>query len=133
MEALPQAATRSDDAIDEEKADGATLLPSFMVRSDDDRAEEKPAVKSAAAATPGPVKKAQLLNAAKSAGLDDETSQTSQRLWTALLARRVFRCSAETCERGVITKLLERHRCGRGKSGVSPPSLLSHELLLVHR
>ena len=47
MEALPQAATRSDDAIDEEKAEGATLLPTSTLRSDDDRAEEKSAAKSA--------------------------------------------------------------------------------------
>ena len=101
MEALPQAATRSDDATDEEKAEGATLLPTSTLRSDDDRAEEEPAVKSAVAATPGPVKKAQLLNAAKSAGLDDETSQ---RLWTALLAefsaaepRHVSEATSQSC------------------------------------
>ena len=49
MEALRTAA---NDAIDEEKAKGAALLPKFVPRSDDDRAEEKPAVKSAV----GPVR-----------------------------------------------------------------------------
>ena len=48
MEALRTAA---NDAIDEEKAKGAALLPKFVPRSDDDRAEEKPAVKSAVADT----------------------------------------------------------------------------------
>ena len=81
----PAAAKRSNDANDEEKANGAALLPAPVPRSDDDRAEEKPAVKSAVAATPGPisVKKVQLLSAAKRAGLDDEMSQ---RLWIALVA-----------------------------------------------
>ena len=71
---------RSND-VDEEKAKGAELLPKSVPRSDDDRAKEKPPVKSAVAATPGPVKKAQLMNAATKVGLDDEMSQ---RLWILL-------------------------------------------------
>ena len=58
MEALPQAATRSDDAIDEEKAEGATLLPTSTLRSDDDRAEEKSAAKSAVAAVMAAISRA---------------------------------------------------------------------------
>ena len=97
MEALPTAAKRSNDAIDEEKADGAALLSKSVPHSDDDRAEEKPAVKSAVVATPGPVKKVQLLNAAKSTGLDDEVSQ---RLWDALLEEVSAAATSHVSEAG---------------------------------
>ena len=117
MEALRTAA---NDAIDEEKAKGAALLPKSVPRSDDDRAEEKPAVKSAVVATPGPisVKKVQLLNAAKRAGLDDEMSQ---RLWDALLEEVPLQC--QTCERGGFTKLLGAVAADVAKAAACRPEL----------